>query len=82
MAPFHYVDVKRDQFGGRFIAWKMPSVFDHFSHLHMQALDGVGRVDHFAYLVVSGFLVQVHVVRPSRQSLRHLEQKTAGIQST
>ena len=28
----------------------MASVFDHFSDLHMQALDRIGRIDHFANL--------------------------------
>lgn len=46
--PF-YRDISQghiDQFYRRFIVWKVATVIDHFAQLHVQALNGVGRVDH------------------------------------
>jgi hypothetical protein len=28
----------------------VPPVFEHLTQLHMEALDGVGRIDHFSNL--------------------------------
>ena len=39
-----------NQLGRRFIAGKMPSVFEHLTQLHMQTLNGVGGVNDFADL--------------------------------
>jgi|GraSoi_2013_60cm_1033757.scaffolds.fasta_scaffold28454_1 hypothetical protein len=40
----------RHQLGRRFIAGKVPSVFEHLAQLHLQTLNGVGGVNDFADL--------------------------------